>query len=251
LQAESVCERLVLTLVFIAGAMASGASAESSQANLAQALHSVGRLLVPAIRYEDGYPRHYDEQCSATLIRSDRAKAHSDLILSAWHCVEDYRDLTRPLLFLTAAGDQLEAIVLASGGSMHSDWVLLRLASSLPQPVRLAANDEYAARLVMAGYPRAVDRGQPTLRQTAHCRITGSDRGDKRSDCVLRKGASGGAVLAADSLAFIGVISRGDGATQSIYVPVTRFRERIKPYLAAPGSTLISVPAPGPGTRQR
>ncbi len=231
---ERAGRRAALAMLLIAGAMASTALATESQSALAQALGGVGRLLVPAIRYEDGYARHYDEQCSATLVRADNREAHSNLILSAWHCVEDYRDLARPLLFLTASGERHEATVLTSGGGMHSDWVLLRLAVSLPTAAVLASGDEHGTELLMAGYPRAEERGQPVLRQTAHCRLTGSDRRDKRSNCVLRKGASGGAVLAAGSLMFIGIISRGDGASQSIFVPVTRFHARIRPYLQVP-----------------
>ena len=211
------------------------AAAEPIEAVQEVALRSVGRLLVPAIRYRNGYAQHFDEQCSGTLVQPSAGAARSDLVLSAWHCVEHYRDTSRPLLFVSAAGQQRHARLLASGGSMFSDWVLLRLESALPDPVAIALGGNSAQqRLLMAGYPRGEQGEKRPLQRAVDCRVTGRDQNDQRSDCVLNKGASGGAVFSARDLSLLGVISRGDGVSQSIFVPVSRFQSRIRAYLAFP-----------------
>jgi hypothetical protein len=206
-------------------------------------LASVGRLLVPALRYRDGYAEHFDERCSATLVAASAGATHSRLLLSAWHCVEDYRDLSRPLVFESAEGDRSRANILVSGGGMHSDWVLLRLMDTLPGPASLGR--EPIARsgtvpamplqdmpLLMAGYPRESHGPGSTLETAGNCRIIGMDNADARSNCIIQKGASGGAVFSgAEDHRYLGVISRGDGESESIFVPLERFHRSITPYL--------------------
>jgi hypothetical protein len=200
-------------------------------------LASVGRLLVPAIRYRNGYAEHFDERCSATLIAASAGATHSRLLLSAWHCVEDYRDLSRPLVFESAAGDRSRASILISGGGMHADWVLLRMREELPGPVSLTPAPSQGIGtasdlpLLMAGYPRDALRAGSTLETASNCRIIEMDKADARSDCVLQKGASGGAVFSKEDHRYLGVISRGDGASESIFVPLERFHRRITAYL--------------------
>ncbi len=189
---------------------------------------SVGRLHVPAIRYRDGYARHYDEQCSAALIH-ERGREVSPFIVSAWHCIEHYRDLSRSLVFEAESGQRYAARLLASGGSMHSDWALLRLPTPLPAPLglELSPGGEEPGERTLAGYPH--DSG---LTAEDNCRIIGRDGADVRTDCVLQQGASGGAVIDGGTTPrYLGVISRGDGETQSIYVPVERFLGRIQKYM--------------------
>ena len=170
----------------------------------------------------------------------------STLIISAWHCLEDYRDLSRPLLFESRREGVARASPLLTGGSMHSDWALLRvdkaLSEFLPLPEPKAVDPPGAeprpgdsspaerSSLLMAGFPRGAERpgAAPLIRR---CAIVGRDGPDCRSDCVLRKGASGGAVVSGEGApSYLGVISRGDGESQSIFVPVARFLERIRPY---------------------
>lgn len=135
---------------------------------------------------------------------------------------------------------------------MTSDWALLQIDEAISGAALLATADEPPAdQLRMAGYPRsattAATNGKavtgelddtPTqlrmLEVSPPCRILGSLGRDPRSDCVLRKGASGGAVFSLDPRArYLGVISQGDQQSQSIFVPVARFRNRITPYLRA------------------
>lgn len=206
------------------------------------ALRSVGRLRVPAVRYRDGYPQRFEERCSATLITQSRQKRSSRLILSAWHCVEDYRELSRRLIFETPDGLQSEAKILVSGGSMDSDWVLLQLHTPMEGPALLIGQDIPAPinGLLMAGYPKDPDTlpwepgesAPRSLETSESCRVTGRLKQDPRSDCVLRKGASGGAVFSEElNFSYLGVISQGDQISQSIFVPLKRFRAQIRSYL--------------------
>jgi hypothetical protein len=221
--------------VLLAGSVAMSAAAQTRPFDTdAPPLGSVGRLKIPALRYREGYAEHYDERCSATLISTAANATHSRLLLSAWHCLEDYRDISRPMLFETANGQQSEATVLISGGGMHSDWALLRLKDALPGPVILDLHRSVGdiRPLLMAGYPREPETRQQLLETDSDCHITGRDLRDTRSDCVLQKGASGGAVFArAEGYPFLGIISRGDGESQSIFVPLRRFRGQITPFL--------------------
>jgi hypothetical protein len=191
---------------------------------------AVGRLRIPAIRYENGYARHYDEQCSATVVAIE-AGMRSPYLLSAWHCLEDYRDLSRPLIFTDAHGAQYTVQVLTSGGGMHSDWALLRTANSLPGALPLGADTGSDTSPVhLAGHPRATAADAFTLLRD--CSVSGTDGRDLRTDCVLQRGASGGAaVRGVGGLRLVGVISRGDGVSQSIFVPVARFLGDIRRYL--------------------
>lgn len=220
----------ILTLCICLPAAPELAAGETRETALVAA--SIGQLFIPAVRYEEGYARHIDEQCSATLV-ADGRRATSRHVLSAWHCLEDYRDLSRPVIFQAADGQRLVANLVASGGAMHADWALLRLRRALPEPLPLlAGTDGRTGLLRMAGFPRRASPRRLTL--TSGCRVTGQDGADLRTDCVLQKGASGGATLNdGPSPALIGVISRGDGMTQSIFVPVARFYARIRPFLEA------------------
>ena len=93
-------------------------------------LQAVGKLQVPGSRIQQGRRTHHREDCSATLVsRKDSTSANT--IITAWHCLEFYNDLSRPILFTlhTLSGSTLnrEAYRLADGGGMHADWALLRL----------------------------------------------------------------------------------------------------------------------------
>lgn len=214
------------------GRAGSGDSPPLAEETRARIERGIGRLLVPAVRYRNGYPRHYDEQCSATLV-SDAPRRDSRLLISAWHCVEDYRDLSRDLIFVSADARRHRAGIVASGGSMDNDWVLLRLREPLPGPLPLAGPDSgKAGALVLAGLPKSAVRDSSLVLRTA-CAVTGYDGTDLRSDCVLTRGASGGAAVdVTGTPRYLGVISRGDGASQSIFVPVARFYEQLRLHLA-------------------
>lgn len=203
-------------------------------------LRAVGRLVVPGIRYEDGRRRHHTERCSATLVNTHRG-APADIILTAWHCLEYYEDLSQRILFLlpVAGGTtlEIEAYRLADGGGMEADWAILRLhrpvtTGQAPSLVPAALADP-ALDLVMAGFSRdpGTGRGGTLLSYDPACRITGRSGDYTDSDCRAHKGASGGAVIQVSQGGeprLAGVISQGDGEGLSRFLPVAAFRSALR-----------------------
>ena len=212
-------------------------------------LRAVGRLAVPGSRYRDGNRQHLREDCSATLVTRS-AGAAADTIVTAWHCLEHYNDLSRPIMFTLLAGVEaaprsIEAYRLADGGGMHADWALLRLR----QPVAAAAvaaleiqsgRADPGQLITMAGFSRDPGKGGGGTRLTFDpaCLVTRLDVASSESNCLAYKGASGGAVVQQSvdgEPRFSGVISAGDGAGVSTFVPVTAFRGAIGLHLTSSG----------------
>jgi hypothetical protein len=216
----------------------------SGLADTAPELMAVGRLLIPTVHFEDGYRRHYNERCTATLIAPDAAPAsptadstpapHSRLLLTAWHCLEYYRDLSRPILFEHSSGRRVAARAVSSGGSMYGDWALLHLAQPLPGAVEV--RDERAepgAQLLMVGFSQREDDPTPPLEIDTDCELLMQTGPDMTTNCHARRGASGGAVFSAGTPRhYLGIISRGDSENRSIYVPISRVLPRLGPYLS-------------------
>ena len=207
-------------------------------------LQAVGRLRVPGIRYAEGRRSHKTEDCSATLVARASA-SHADTIVTAWHCLEDYRDLSKTITFTLLPGSEAalatEATRLADGGGMHADWALLRLRPPVPRE-RVSALTLSSRRadpdqvIAMAGYSRDPGKGENGARLTwdPACQVTQQEAHSSDSDCAAYKGASGGAVVQGTGprgLQLYGVISQGNGAGLSTYIPVSRFRSAIERYL--------------------
>jgi hypothetical protein len=207
-------------------------------------LRAVGSLQVPGQRVSEGRRSHYREDCSATLVAtaSDR---QADIIVTAWHCLALYGDLSKPITFtLLMETDRplvREARRLADGGSMHADWAVLRLATPVPRdrvaPLTLDPGRADPDRSVaMAGYSRddGLGLGGERLTYDPDCKITHQQQRASESDCVAYRGASGGAVVqisAGGVPQLTGVISRGDSESVSIFVPVSDFRSAVRRFL--------------------
>jgi len=194
-------------------------------------LLAVGRLAIPTSRVENGRRRHYDERCSGTLLAPPDG-GDAQFVLSAWHCLEYYTDLSRTIRFELAglAGEVLErrARAVASGGGMAADWALLQLDPPIPAGRGATAEldgREVAAgsRLAMAGFSGdpGLGAGGERLTYDPACRVTGLSGPDRLTDCLAYKGASGGGAFHGGRL--VGVLSRGDSQGRSIYVPTARF----------------------------
>jgi hypothetical protein len=207
-------------------------------------LRAVGKLLVPGSTYRDGARAHLLENCSATLVTRLPDK-QADTLITAWHCLVNYRDLSRPIIFTLPAESggslQREAYQLADGGGMHADWALMRLRLPV-SPAEATAllvhpgRADPARAIAMAGYSRDEGKGEGGNRLTFDpvCRIIGQGTHITASDCLAHKGASGGAVVqrsAAGTVQLSGVVSEGDGAGLSTFVPVAAFRSAINRYL--------------------
>ncbi|MEM1111148.1 MAG: trypsin-like peptidase domain-containing protein [Pseudomonadota bacterium] len=200
-------------------------------------LLAVGRLLVPSSRIEDGRRRHHLEECSATLVALP-GQTRSNTIVSAWHCIEDYADLSRPISFVLAPSGQerlrTTARRVSDGGHIDSDWAVLRLAKAVPVATASAiqVNWEVPNRerpVTMAGYSGDGLTGGSGQALSYHpdCDITGEAADMLATNCEAFKGASGGAVTqwnpASGVFELTGVISQGDSEGISLFVPTERF----------------------------
>lgn len=229
---------LCLCLLMLLPALAVNAEPRQRMSATAPAvLNSVGRLLVPGRRMENGYQRHYHESCSATLLTPAQGEPIS-LILTAWHCIEYHTDLTDDITFVieSTSGERLQRRVqpLLSGGSMHADWLLMRLAEPLAAgqvistPLTQTAVPGVGSRVLMAGYSTDKGLGEAGRVLTFHddCQVIAHSGRDITTDCLAYRGASGGAVFSTGSGSLLGVISRGDSRENSIFVPVSRIPRR-------------------------
>ncbi len=240
------CTGVLFTSTLGAG-LAAGAGAESRQPYSETApawLRAVGVLNVPVARYRDGRRYHYVENCSATLV-AERPGGHADTIITAWHCFEDYDDLSRPITFTLRAGLEEHfvstAYRLADGGGMHADWALLRLQRPVPAGEVTAmlvqsGTPDPDGVITMAGFSRDPGLGMGGTRLTfdSGCRITRQASAVSEAACTAYKGASGGAVVqvsAGGEARLSGVISSGDGAGVVVYVPVQEFRTALSVHL--------------------
>ncbi len=231
-------------LVFICAAPAQPASADPRLRWDEQApafLSAVGKLTVPGIRIESGYSRHVREDCSGTLLasRDNRPPRH---VLTAWHCIEHYKDLSKNIIFTLPDGRQRKARPVEDGGGMGADWALLTLDSPLPLSwaADVHARGEVSRqselpqwRLTMAGFSGDAGLGADgeALTYHSHCGVIEVTDDHVNTNCLAYKGASGGAVFSVDEAGeatLRGVISAGDGQAMSAYMPLSRIRGRLR-----------------------
>jgi V8-like Glu-specific endopeptidase len=191
-------------------------------------LQAVGQLTVPGQRYEAGESAHYREDCSATLIGAQT-------ILTAWHCLEYYRDMSHDIVFRLpySTGQQSRlAHRLADGGGMSDDWAVLQLNRPIvditPVPVRMEFIADTDSRISIAGYSRDEGLGQRgnMLTWQATCAVTENEWYRVATNCLAYKGASGGPALVEGAI--VGVISAGDGQGRTYYVPSSSFRSAVR-----------------------
>ena len=207
-------------------------------------LRAVGKLQVPGQKILAGQRRHHLEDCSATLV-SSRKSARADTIITAWHCLEYYKDLSKRITFtlITDSPEPFTSEVyrLADGGSMGADWAIMRLYQ--PVPLEYAypliihpGRADKETSIVMAGFSSDENLGQygQLLTYDPQCRITRQESSTSDSDCRALKGASGGAVVQVSESGearLSGVISQGNGLGVSTFVPVAGFRSAINHHL--------------------
>jgi hypothetical protein len=207
-------------------------------------LDAIVRLQVPGTRDLGGKRKHYLEDCSATLV-SAYPKRRADTLITAWHCLEMYKNLGKSLTvtLTTNEGTDLtrEVYRLADGGGMHADWAILRLYEAPPagSVTALSIHPETADRdrpITMAGFSRdaGLGGGGEFLTFDPACRITAIEHNATATDCAAHKGSSGGAVVQISSSGtplLAGVISQGNGDGYSSFVPVAHFRTVLEQHL--------------------
>jgi hypothetical protein len=202
-------------------------------------LAAVGKLTVPGQTWDGQDWHHSREHCSATLLRQTSA-APAQYLLSAWHCVEHYRDLSHDIAFELPGSDRVrQARLVASGGSMKADWALLKLLSPIPASAAISLPLPFSAgsgeNLVMAGYSSGPlgKLGSAPLSYDNDCQVLDQDQWLVSTNCQASKGASGGPVVSEieGEVQILGIVSSGDGVSRSLYVPVTVFARALRQYL--------------------
>jgi Trypsin-like peptidase domain len=207
-------------------------------------LRAVGKLQVPGSTYANGKRSHLLEDCSASLVTGNTG-SDANIIITAWHCLENYHDLSRPILFSLVSGQnrqlEREAYRLVDGGGMHADWAILRLRIPIAAAdvIPLLIHPERATPetgISMAGYSRDPAMGNYGNHLTYHpnCLITATRPTVNDSNCLAYKGASGGAVVQLSGTGtpwYSGVISEGDSTGLSRFVPVAVFRNALNLHL--------------------
>ena len=203
---------------------------------------AIVRLEIPVIRSVGGRMRHFTEHCSATTI----TPGPNTLLLSAWHCFEDYAATQGPIQLFAQHSPEtpLPVRLIISGGSMSADWAILTPLTGTvvgawiplsPNPVQRGAH------VIAAGFAPATDSDRteespetPASRKLMYdpdCLVIAATSRPAQSDCVAKKGASGGAILgrtASGSVRVIGIISAGDGASVSYFHPTKGLVTRVR-----------------------
>ncbi|MGI9285265.1 MAG: trypsin-like serine peptidase [Pseudomonadales bacterium] len=189
---------------------------------------------MPGYKYKNGDRRHHDQHCTATLVTED-------IVLSGWHCLEYYSDLSKDIVFTLPYAQtdiQRTARHLVDGGGMHADWLLLKLSKPIsgrvasPVPVStLSIMEPGTQALTLAGYSRDSGLGAAGKRLSydASCEILQNESYRVATDCVAFKGSSGGPVVHGHSI--VGVVSAGDSEQLSYYTPSKSFITALRFYL--------------------
>lgn len=226
--------RLALLLVLVFSLQCAADPRQVYSAGSPTWLQAVGKLTVPGYRYQNGDRRHHEQHCTATLIKEN-------VILSGWHCLEHYVDLSQDIVFtLPHAKTNITRTArhLADGGGMHADWLLLELSKPISTRVAAAVPVSTASvvtpgtqTLTLAGYSRDPGLGESGQRLSYHadCEILHSEAYRVATNCVAFKGSSGGPVIHGQSI--IGVVSAGDSAQLSYYTPSKFFSGAVGLYL--------------------
>jgi len=197
-----------------------------------QVLAAIGKLTIPSERKINNETQHFIEDCSATLVR-DNYNQHRWL-LSAWHCFENYTNLGRPITLKIRDNQGIwharDVHVVVHGGSMQSDWALLRAETPLPKAMTALPMDQYhEGGVTIAGFSGDDGLGASGERLTYQENCMPStlslDEQQITVDCLAFKGASGGAVIQRGKI--VGIVSQGDNEGRTSFVSHTMYGHRV------------------------
>ena len=205
---------------------------------------SIGRLIIPSNRIEKGQHLSFKETCSASLI-SKKGSPSSRFILTAWHCFENYSDLSRPINFeiKDIKGNIISRIAYrrSNGGGMHADWAILKLDKEVKRsevkPIEYLIPDiSVGDSISIAGYAKdKISTGNRFDLNYGKCKVTEIATDIRLTDCTAVKGNSGGAVmLKIDQYNFglAEIISEGNERNISSFVPIKIFSPELQKYMS-------------------
>ena len=171
--------------------------------------------------------RHFTEHCTAVAI----TPGPNSLFVSAWHCFDDYRSTITPIQLIDPrSAKQVQMKLLDTGGSMQEDWALLTPDSpfTIDTWIPISTTPHHIGQpLIAAGFaPQPNQSGDEAVERyllaDAACSVIDGSAHPPASDCVAKKGASGGAMIAltdSGSARLQGIISAGDGKAVSYFYP--------------------------------
>ena len=192
-------------------------------------------LRIPVTRLTEGRTRHFTEHCTAVAI----TPGPNILFVSAWHCFDDYRSTITPIQLIDPrSAKPVQMKLLETGGSMQEDWALLTPDSpfNIDTWIPISTTSHHIGqRLIAAGFaPQPNQNGDEAadryLLADAACSVIDGSAHPPASDCVARKGASGGAMIAltdSGSARLQGIISAGDGEAVSYFYPAPLLIRRL------------------------
>ena len=192
-------------------------------------------LRIPVTRLIEGRMRHFTEHCTAVAV----TPGPNSLFVSAWHCFEDYRSTITPIQLIDPdTATPVPIRLLETGGSMQEDWALLTPDPPLSIDSWIPISDtphHIGQPLIAVGFAPQPDQTgddavQRYLLADIACSVIDADIHPPASDCVAKKGASGGAMIAltdSGSARLQGIISAGDGEAVSYFYPAPSLIRRL------------------------
>ena len=145
-------------------------------------------------------------------------------ILTAWHCFDGLRDLTKPPEGFVS-GEWIPLKLIASGDSMKADWALLIPSDSseanLPKGLPITAG--MPGVFSVAGYNRKQNGQRKVLSIDHDCAVMGQFEDWLTTTCDASEGSSGGPALVwiDGELKIFGVISARNEAGTLLITPVS------------------------------
>ena len=233
--------RLLVTIALAAALFSATVTASSADPRKPLLEHVGGwpralfPLSIPVTRLTEGRMRHFTEHCTAVAV----TPGPNSIFVSAWHCFEDYRSIIMPIQLVNPRTvTRVPMKLLESGGSMEEDWALLTPVSSLTVDtwIPISTTPHHIGQpLIAAGFtPHQNQSTDDTvdryLLADITCSVIDASSHPPASDCVAKKGASGGAMIAftdSGSVRLQGIISAGDGAAVSYFYPAPSLIRRL------------------------
>ena len=199
--------------------------------------HALYQLSVPVTRLTEGRMRHFTEHCTTVAV----TPGPKSLFVSAWHCFEDYRSTIASIQMVDPhTATTISMKLLETGGSMQEDWALLTPESPFLVaswiPISTTPN-HIGQPLIAAGFAPVSEANQSSpdsierhLLADMACSVIDASSHPPASDCMAKKGASGGAMIAltdSGSARLQGIISAGDSETVSYFYPASSLIHRL------------------------